>query len=108
MAAIMRTGCSGPEISLALLLDGGSCGMQVVIANNVYQEGLFADIEYKDTYWAQVRYDEQREGFNLTIGCGLPTITNAEGDYVFDLAEVQEALERAKQRLIDLGIGKAD
>lgn len=82
--------------------------MHVVIANAVDQEGLFADIEYKDTYWAQVRYDEQRGGFNLIIGCGLPSITNADGDYVFDLAEVQEALERAKQRLIDLGIGKAD
>ena len=82
--------------------------MHVVIANNVFEEGLFADIEYKDTYWATVRYDEQRGRFNITIGCGLSSIANADGNYVFDLAEVQEALERAKQRLIDLGIGKAD
>lgn len=82
--------------------------MHVVIADSVYEENLFADIQYKDAYWATVRYDEQRGGFNLTIGCGLTSITDADGNYVFDLAEVQEALERAKQRLLNFGIGKAD
>ena len=79
--------------------------MEFVIASDIYHDDLFADIRYRDSYWAQVAYDAGKDAFILTIFPGMNTIKNPDGNYVFDLTEVQTVLERAKTRLMELGYG---
>jgi hypothetical protein len=78
--------------------------MEVVIANATYREGLFADIGYKDIYWAMVSYDAASSTFIVEVFAP----PGGEDKYVFPLEEVQEALERAKQKLMELGYGNTD
>lgn len=77
--------------------------MEVVIANDSRDE-LFADIGFEHYYWAEVIYDTSQRTFVITI-----FKPPEEGDqYIFRLSDVQEALERAKRRLMERGYGNTN
>ena len=77
--------------------------MDVWIANDD-RENLFAEIHYDNEDWAEVIYDDERGAFTLTIF----KPRDGKDSYVFLLSDVQEALAKAKQRLIDAGYGNSD
>jgi len=78
--------------------------LEIVIANDD-REDLFAIIQYKDSDymadWAEVIYDSAKNKFILTVF----TSPFGGNQLVFSLSEVQEALERAKQKLMQAGYG---
>ena len=87
--------------------------MEVIIANDS-RDNLFAEISYQlasegsdlisaVTFipWAEVIYDDVLDKFMLTIR----SLPDGKTHPTFDLVEAQEALNRAKQRLIDRGYG---
>ncbi len=75
--------------------------MDVVIASNVYSDELWAEICYEHFYWAEVKYDKAKNDFVLTIFSPL----DGADRQAFSLSDVQQALERAKKRLVELGYG---
>lgn len=73
--------------------------MEIIIANDMERENLFAEIRDGDHTWAEVIYDDERGGYTLTI---YPTGAGPDPKewIVLDFDQALKALVEAKAALV--------
>ncbi len=72
--------------------------MEIVVASDQTREELFAEIHHEEEQWAEIIFDKASRFFIITIYSPMT------GDhYIFNLTEMQQALDEAKARLVSLG-----
>ena len=72
--------------------------MEVVITTDAFRPGHFAEIRYGHVVWAELNYDSKNDELVLTI-FGPP---EGADKYIFPFVAVQDALERAKMRFMNI------
>lgn len=70
----------------------------IIVASDAERDNLFAEIWQEDKQWMEVILDPGRKAFVVEIFA-----PHDDTNYVCDLAELQQALNEAKQRLLKLG-----
>jgi hypothetical protein len=72
--------------------------MRVVITSDTEREDLFAELWYDDEQWAEITADTSSRSFRIEIFA-----PHSPASYVFPLADLQQAIEEAKGRLVAMG-----
>ncbi len=72
--------------------------MEIVVATCPDRENLIAEIVDQSYAWADVRYDDRKEAYEVTL---YPP--GDEDPVVFDLAEMRRMLVQAKEALVARG-----
>ncbi len=69
--------------------------MRIIIASDIDRDNIFAEIYHGDELWAEVFHDSENNQFKVKIFA-----PNSKEGYVFEVAQVQQILEKAKHSLL--------
>ena len=77
--------------------------MEITFVTEVFREGSHVEITYENAIWGEVWYDSTKEVFIVEIGSSSPKFPRT---LTLPLDEMQQALGRAKERLMKEGYGQ--
>ncbi len=72
--------------------------MSVIITDDTDREDLFAELYSDEEQWAEMIFDRGKNTFTIEIFA-----PSDASSYLFELEDVQRAIEEAKSRLMTMG-----